>query len=335
MSMRLGLGTAVPAVVVLRAIALVAGACATSNVASAQTYPGKPIRIIVGFAAGGPADVRARLIGQRMAPILGQSIVIDNRPGAGGTIGARAVAEAEPDGHTLLLGNTSTLIIGPLIHKNVNYDPVRGFAPIASLGTTSNLLIVPPALPVTSVRQLIALARSSPGKLNYSSAGIGTPPHLIGEMFKHRLGLDVVHVPYKGGGPSVAAVVTGEAQFSFENPASALPLVQAGNVRALAATGEIRGSQTPDLPTMIEAGVPDFTSVSFTAVVAPAGTPASIVSRLNAAINESLRSPEVAGTLMKLSVDAKISSPEEFAAFLAKERAKWTTVVKSAGVQAE
>ena len=333
--MRLGLRVAVPAVLALRVVALAAAVCTMSGIASAQTYPGKPIRIVVGFAAGGPADVMARLVGQRMASLLGQSIVIDNRPGAGGTIGARAVAEADPDGYTLLLGNTSTLVIGPLIHKNVNYDPVRGFAPIASLGTTSNLLIVPPALPVTSVRELIALARSSPGKLNYSSAGIGTPPHLIGEMFKQRLGLDIVHVPYKGGGPSVTAVVTGEAQFSFENPASALPLVQAGNVRALAATGETRGSQTPDLPTMIEAGVPDFTSVSFTAVVAPAGTPSAIVSRLNASINESLRSPEVAGTLTKLSVDAKISSPAEFAAFLAKERDKWTTVVKSAGVQSQ
>ena len=159
----------------------------------------------------------------------------------------------------------------------MNYDPVKGFAPIALLGTTSNLLIVNPALPVKSVEELIALARARPGKLNYSSAGIGTPPHLIGEMFKQRLGLDVVHVPYKGGGPSVQAVVAGETQFSFENPASSLPLVQAGKVRALASTSATRNSQTPDLPTMIEAGVPDFTSVSFTAVVAPAGTPAAIV----------------------------------------------------------
>src|SRR5262247_4003583 len=315
--------------------AIVAVACAASGIASAQTFPNRPIRIVVGFAPAGPADVMARLIGQRLTSILGQSIVIDNRPGAGGTIGARAVAESEPDGYTLLLGNTSTLVISPLIYKNVNYDPVKGFAPVASLGTTSNLMIVNPALPATSVQELIALARARPGKLNYSSAGIGTPPHLIGEMFKQRLGLDVVHVPYKGGGPSVQAVVAGETQFSFENPASSLPLVQAGNVRALASTSDSRGAQTPDLPTMIEAGVPDFTSVSFTAVVAPAGTPAAIVGKLNGAINESLRSPEVASTLVKLSVDAKITSPEEFAAFLARERDKWTTVVKTAGVQME
>ena len=201
-----------------------AAACGASGSAGAQTFPSKPIRMVVGFAPGGPADVMARLIGQRVSSILGQSVVIDNRPGAGGTIGARVVAESDPDGYTLLLGNTSTLVISPLIYKNVNYDPVKGFAPIAMLGTTSNLLIVNPGLGVTSVQELIALARARPGKLNYSSAGIGTPPHLIGEMFKQRLGLDVVHVPYKGGGPSVQAVVAGETQFSFENPASSLPL---------------------------------------------------------------------------------------------------------------
>ena len=225
--------------------ALVAAACGASGSAGAQTFPAKPIRIVVGFAPGGPADVMARLIGQRVSSILGQSVVIDNRPGAGGTIGARVVAESDPDGYTLLLGNTSTLVISPLIYKNVNYDPVKGFAPIATLGTTSNLLIVNPGLAATSVQELIALARARPGKLNYSSAGIGTPPHLIGEMFKQRLGLDVVHVPYKGGGPSVQAVVAGETQFSFENPASSLPLVQAGNVRALASTSETRGSTDP------------------------------------------------------------------------------------------
>ena len=315
--------------------ALLAAACGLGGSALAQSFPGKPIRIVVGFAPGGPADVMARLIGQRISGTLGQSVVIDNRPGAGGTIGARVVAESDPDGYTLLLGNTSTLVISPLIYKNVNYDPVKGFAPIAMLGTTSNLLIVNPGLGVTSVQELIALARARPGKLNYSSAGIGTPPHLIGEMFKQRLGLDVVHVPYKGGGLSTQAVVAGETQFSFENPAASLPLVQAGNVRGLASTSETRGAQTPDLPTMIEAGVPDFTSVSFTAVVAPAGTPAAIVTKLNAAINESLKSPEIGATLTKLNVDAKTSSPEEFAAFLARERDKWTAVIKTAGVQAE
>jgi len=313
-----------------------AAACITAAApASAQPYPTKPVRIVVGFAPGGPADVMARLIGQRLSGILGQPIVVDNRPGAGGTIGARAVAEADPDGYTLLLGNTSTLVISPLAYKNVSYDDVKGFAPVALLGTTSNLLIVNPDLPVKSVQELIALARSRPGKLNYASAGIGTPPHLIGEMFKQRLQLDIVHIPYKGGGPSVQSVVAGETQFSFENPAPSLPLVQGGKLRALAVTSDRRSAQSPDLPTMIEAGVPDFVSVSFTAVVAPAATPRAIVNKLNGAINETLTSPEVADTLVRLGVDAKSASPEELAAFLTREREKWSAVVKTAGIQLE
>jgi tripartite-type tricarboxylate transporter receptor subunit TctC len=301
----------------------------------AQAYPVKPIRVVVGFAPGGPADVMGRLIGHGVTAELGQGFVIDNRPGAGGTLGARIVAEAEPDGYTLLLANTSTLIVGPLIYKNVGYDPVRSFAPVALIGVTANLLIVNPALPVYSVSELVALARARPGTLNFSSAGIGTPPHLIGEMFKQRLALDVVHVPYKGGGPSVAAVVAGETQFSFENPASSLPLIQAGNVRALASTSETRGAQTPEVPTMIEAGVPGFSSVSFTGVVAPAGTPAAIVARLNAAINASMRSPDVSSAMTRLNVEAQIGTPADFAAFLARERDKWSAVVKAAGIAAQ
>jgi tripartite-type tricarboxylate transporter receptor subunit TctC len=312
---------------------LIATGCAGSTGASAQSYPVKPIRIVVGFAAGGPADVMARLIGQRLGTILGQTIVVDNRPGAGGTIGARSVAEAEPDGYTLLLGNTSTLVIGPLIYRNVNYDPIKSFAAVALLGTTSNLLVVPAASPAKSVRDLVALAKANPGKLNFSSAGIGTPPHLIGEMFKQKAGVDIVHVPYKGGGPSLQAVVAGETQLAFENPAISLPLAQAGTVRALAVTSETRSRQAPDLPTMIEAGVPDFASVSFTAIVAPAGTPVPIVNQLNAAINESLKSPEISDRLVKLAVDARISSPAEFAAFLVRERDKWTAVVKAAKIE--
>jgi tripartite-type tricarboxylate transporter receptor subunit TctC len=310
-------------------------ACAAGDIAAAQTFPSKPIRIVVGFAPGGPADVMARLIGQRLTALIGQGVVIDNRPGAGGTIGARAVAESEPDGYTLLLGNTSTLIIAPLIYRNMNYDPATSFAPVALLGTTSNLLIVNPALPVQSVAELVALAHAKPGTLNYASAGIGTPPHLIGEMFKQKVGIDVVHVPYKGGGPSVQATVAGETQYSFENPASSLPLVGAGAVRALAVTSATRIAQMRELPTMIEAGVAGFASVSFTGVVAPAATPAAAIDRLNGAINESLKSPELAGTLAKLGVEAKISSPDAFARFLAVEREKWTAVVKAAGVAME
>ncbi len=318
--------------IVLSAVAV---ACLATHGAAAQTYPSKPIRMVVGFAPGGPADVMARLLAPRMSVALGQTVVVDNRPGAGGTIAARAVAEAEPDGHMLLLGNTSTLVISPLIYKNIGYDPLKGFAAVARLGTTSNILVANPALPVKSVPELIAYAKASPGKLNYSSAGIGTPPHLIGEMFKLRAGLDIVHVPYKGGGPSIQAVIAGEVQFSFENPAVSLPLAQAGNVRPLAVTSDTRLAQAPELPTMIEGGLPDFVSVSFTGVVAPGGTPAGIVGRLNAVINETLKSPEVSATLVKLAVDAKNETPAAFTGFLAKEHERLAPVVKAAGIVGE
>ncbi len=316
-------------------IALLAVMSLPAGNASAQNYPAKPIRIIVAFAPGGPADVMARLIAQRIPQILGQSLIIENKPGAGGTIGARAAAESEPDGYTLLLGNTSTLVISPAVYQNIGYDPVKAFAPVAMLGTTANLLVVNPALPAKSVRELIELAKRSPGKLNYSSPGAGTPPHLIGEMFKQRTGTDIVHVPYKGGGLAMQAVIAGEVQMAFENTAVSLPYVLGGQVRGLAFTSEKRNPQAPDLPTMIESGVTDFISASFTGIVAPAGTPAAIIGRLNAAINETLKTPEVQATLSKLSVEPRIGSPENFSAFLTSERAKWTPMVKAANVKAE
>ena len=313
---------------VLIALALVV----TADGAAAQTYPARPIRMLVGFAPGGPADVMARLIGQRLYATLGQPIVIENRPGAGGTLAARLVAESEPDGYTLLLGNTSTLVVGPLMYKNVGYDALKAFAPIAWLGTTSDILVVNPKSPLKSVAQLIAYANANPGKLNYSTPGIGTPPHLIGEMLKLRAGIDIVHVPYKGGGPSIQAVIAREVDFTFENPQVALPLVQAGTVRALAVTSAKRDPQAPDVPTLIESGLPGFVSESFTGVVGPAGIPATIVARLNTAINESLGSPQVAATLAKLAVDAKEEPPEKFGAFLAAELANMAPVVKAAGL---
>jgi tripartite-type tricarboxylate transporter receptor subunit TctC len=300
--------------------------------AAAQTYPARPIRMLVGFAPGGPADVMARLIGPRLYATLGQPIVIENRPGAGGTLAARLLAESEPDGYTLLLGNTSTLVVSPLMYKNVGYDALKAFAPIAWLGTTTDILVVNPKSPLKSVAQLIAYAKANPGKLNYSTPGIGTPPHLIGEMLKLRGRVDIVHVPYKGGGPSIQAVIAGEVDFTFENPAVALPLVQAGTVRALAVTSAERDPRAPDVPTLIESGLPDFVSESFTGVVGRAGIPGSIVTRLNTAINESLRSPEVAATLTKLAVDAKNEPPEKFGAFLTQELANMAPVVKAAGL---
>jgi tripartite-type tricarboxylate transporter receptor subunit TctC len=304
----------------------------TADIVSAQTYPSRPIRMLVGFSPGGPADVMARLIGQRIYPALGQPIVVENRPGAGGTIAARAVADSEPDGYTLLLGNTSTLVIGPLMYKNIGYDALKAFAPIARLGTTSDILVTNPGFPAKSLRELIAYAKANPGKLNYSTPGIGTPPHLIAEMLKLKAGVEIVHVPYKSGGQSIQAVIAGEVQFTFENPAVALPLVQAGVVRALAVTSEARHPQAPDVPTLIEGGLSDFVSVSFTGVVGRAGIPAAVVGRLNAVINESLKSPDMAATLAKLAVDVKTGTPDEFGAFLAEEMTATAPVIKAAGL---
>ena len=225
-------------------------------------------------------------------------------------------------------------MISPLVYRNVGYDPDKGFAPIALLGTTSNVLVVNPSVAAKSVKELIALAKANPGKLNYSSPGIGTPPHLIAELFKQRAGVNIVHVPYKGGGLAGQAVIAGEVQMTFENPTTTVPQVQGGLVRGLAVTGAARTPQVPELPTMSEAGMPDFVSVSFTGVVAPAGTPAEIVAKLNAAINDSLKAPEIHAALVKLAVVTEAGSPAEFGAFLAREREKWAAAVRSAGIKA-
>jgi tripartite-type tricarboxylate transporter receptor subunit TctC len=312
-------------------LSLAAALAASTAPCRAQTYPTKPIKLVVPFAPGGPADVIGRIIGQQLNIILGQSLVVENRGGAGGTIGARLAAAAEPDGYTLMFANTSTLSINPAVYQHLDYDPAKAFAPVALVGTTSNILVVNPALPVKTVAELIAYAKANP-KLSYSTPGAGTPPHMIGEMFKLRTGLDITHVPYKSGGSSTQDVVSGQVQLTFENPAVALPLAQSGQVRALAVTSEARNPRLPDVPTLRET-IPDFVSVSFTGLVAPAGVSRAIVTRLNAAINESLKAPTVQSTLAQLSVDVKPGSAEEFAAFLAKEREKWLGVARAAKIQ--
>jgi tripartite-type tricarboxylate transporter receptor subunit TctC len=309
-----------------------AAAIALAGSATAQNYPVKPIKLVVPFAPGGPADVIGRIIGQQLNIILGQSLVVENRGGAGGTIGARLAAMAEPDGYTLMFANTSTLSINPAVYHHLDYDPAIAFAPVALVGTTSNIMVVNPALPVKTIAELIAYGKANPGKLSYSTPGVGTPPHMIGEMFKLRTGLDITHVPYKSGGSSIQDVVAGQVPLTFENPAISLPLVLAGQIRALAVTSDVRNPHIPDVPTLSET-IPDFVSVSFTGMVAPAGVPPAIIAKLNAAINESLKAPAVQRTLAQLSVDVKPETPEEFGAFLAKEREKWLGVAKAANIQ--
>jgi tripartite-type tricarboxylate transporter receptor subunit TctC len=309
---------------------------ATTPLARAQApYPSKPIRIIVPFSPGGPSDVMARVVGQRMSAILGQQLYVENRGGAGGTLGARAAAQADPDGYTLMLGTTSVLVVAPEVYRNVGYDPVKSFAPIALLGTTSGLFVVNPEVPAKTVQEFVALAKAQPGKFSYASPGVGSSPHLIAELFKLRTGIDALHVPYKSGGQSIAAAVAGEVQFVFENPSVTLPLVRAGKVRALATSGEKRSAETADIPTMIEAGFPDFVSVSFTGLAAPAGTPADIVAKLNAAANDSLNSPDVHAALTRLAVEPRPGTPADFAAFVARETERWRAVVQAAKIRIE
>ena len=303
--------------------------------AGAQVYPNRVIKMIVPFAPGGPADTMARLAAQQLSTRLGQSVIIDNRGGAGGTIAAKAAAGAEPDGYTLMFGNTATFAVGPAVYANIGYDPIKNFAPIALFSVSTNLLVVNPELPVHSVAELIAHAKANPGKINFASPGYGTPPHMIGEMFKQRAAVDIVHVPYKGTAAALTDIMAGQVQLTFENPSVLVQLVHEGKLGGLATTGEARNPQMPDLPTMIESGLPDFVSTSFTALAAPAGTSPEIVRRLNEAMNAGLNSTELAATFAKLGVGGRSLSPEEFGAFLVRENQKWSAVARAANVRIE
>jgi tripartite-type tricarboxylate transporter receptor subunit TctC len=314
---------------------MVLGACAVACAAAAEPYPSRPIRVIVPFAAGGPADTLARLAAQLVSTRVGQTLVIDNRPGAGGTIGAKAAAAAEPDGYTLIYANTAVLAVGPAVYANVGYDPLKAFAPIGLVSVTTNLLVAAPASPANSVADLIAYARQHPGKVNFASPGHGTPPHMVGEMFRLRAGIDIVHVPYKGTAAALTDIMAGQVDITFENPSVTVPLVQAGKLKGLAVTGETRNPQVPDLPTMIEAGLPDFTSTSFTGLLAPAGTPVEIVAQLNAALDAGLRAPETVDAFQKLGVGMRPGSPQDFAAFIAREHRKWSEVAKAANIRVD
>jgi tripartite-type tricarboxylate transporter receptor subunit TctC len=315
--------------------AAVASGLGLPSLAGAQSYPSRVIKMIVPFAPGGPADTMARLAAQQLSTRLGQSVIIDNRPGAGGSIATNAVSGAEPDGYTLLFGNTATFAVAPSVYVNIGYDPIKQFAPIALFSTSTNLLVADPKLPVHSVAELIANAKANPGKINFASPGYGTPPHMIGEMFKQRAGIDIVHVPYKGTAAALTDIMAGQVQFTFENPSVLVQLVHEGKLRGLATTGEARNPQTPDLPTMIESGLPDFVSTSFTALAAPAGTAPEIVQRLNEALNAGLNSPELNSTFAKLGVGGRALSPEEFGAFLVRENLKWSAVARAANIRIE
>jgi tripartite-type tricarboxylate transporter receptor subunit TctC len=314
-------------------VALLAAMLGVAATAAAQPYPNRPIKLVVPFPPGGPVDVMGRLVADRLSQTVG-TVVVDNRPGAGGTIGSRAAAAAEPDGYTLLLGTSTTLGASPALYRNIGYDPARSFAPVAMIASVPMALVVTPTLPVNNVGELIAYAKAHPGKLNYG-APTGVLPHLTAEMFKSAAGLDIVHVPYKGAANAVTDLLSGQIDLAFEPFSVLLGHIHEGRVRALAVTGTTRSAELPDVPTMIESGVAGFTSVSWSGVVAPPGTPAEIIARLNAAVNAGLAAPETQARLARLGAAPMIGTPADFAALIATEVPKWAAVVKAAGIKIE
>ncbi len=321
---------------VIAFIAAVGLFVAGSSVAFAQEYPTKPVRLLIPAAPGGGADILGRLVGNKLSENLGQPVVMDYRPGAGGILATEMAAKAAPDGYTLLMAYIGTFGVNPSLYPKLTYDPVKDFAPVAFLSATPSMLVVHPSVPARSVRELIALAKAKPGTLNYASGGSATAPHLAGELFKTMAGVDMVHIPYKGSGPAVADLLGGQVSLMFNTMVQTIPHVQAGNLRALAVTGSKRSAVAPDLPTVAEAGLDGYEVVGWFGLVAPAATQKEIVARLNAETQKVLRSPDVKAKLDELgSEPTTIVTPEQFGAFIQAEIAKWAKVVAASGMKAE
>ena len=318
-----------PAALAIMVIGLAAPAL---HPAAAQSYPDKPIKMIVPFPPGGPIDTMGRLMAQNLSAALGQQVVIDNRPGAGSTIGTRAAATADPDGYTLLFGSSGSLAVAPALYASFDVDPRKAFAPVASVALLPHVLVTAPSLPVRTVAELVAYAKVNPGKLNYG-AGLGTPPHLLSTLFKVRAGIDIVYVPYKGSAASITDLLGGQTHLTIDGLTGLYPLIRDDRVRALAVARPTRWPALPDVPTLKESGFPDFVIDAWTGVVAPAGTPPAVIAKLNAAINEGLDSAETKANLEKFSAIAKPGSPAEFSTFLADEMTKWAEIVRLAGAR--
>jgi tripartite-type tricarboxylate transporter receptor subunit TctC len=302
--------------------------------AAAQELPGRPITLVVPYAAGGGNDVIARAVTARMSVHLGQSIVIENRGGAGGTIATRQVAKAEPDGTTLLIA-TSSLAINPSLYPNVGYDPRKDFSPIGLIATSSNIVLVHPALRARSIAELIALAKAEPGKLDFASTGNGSSVQLSAELFAAMAGIKLNHVPYKGSAPALNDLVGGHVAMMFATMASAVGLARSDKVRALAVTGARRSPLFTEVPTVAEAGLPGYAAELHYGIVAPAGTPPTVVARLNAALNAALADEDVRRRLATDGAEALPSTPQEYAADIAAEEAKWSEIIRKAGVKGE
>jgi len=308
---------------------LLAVAC---GAAAAQGFPSKPIRIVVPFPAGGSADVLARVIGTKLSAALGEPVIVDNKPGAGGILGAETVAKSPGDGHTLLFANTN-IAINPSLYKKLPYDTASAFVPVVHMVNVPNLLLVAEDVKANTVADLIALAKAQPGKLNYASAGNGTFPHLAVELFKLQAGVSITHIPYKGAAPALTALVARDVQVLSNDLLNAVPFVKAGRVRALAITGSTRSPVMPDVPTMAEAGLKNYVAVGWQGIMAPAGTPPAVVAQLNAEINKALADPALRSTLTSQGLEIVGGTPQQFGEFVRRDTERWRSAVEASGAK--
>ena len=319
--------------------ASLAGAIALSALAPhsahAQAYPAKPVRLICPYAPGGATDIISRAAALELTKTLGQSVVVDNRPGAGGNLGSEMAAKSAPDGYTMVMSASSLHGITPFLYSKLNYDPNKDLVPVIVLASFSNVLVVNPGVKANSVKELIALAKARPGKLTYASSGSGSTIHMSGEMFKHMLGLDITHVPYKGSGPAVTDLMGGQVDMMFDNIPSAISHIRSGKLRALATTGAKRAASLPDLPTMAESGVPGYESGAWFGLAVPAGTPKEIIARLNAEGQKATKAPEFTKRMSDLGYDIVGGTPEQMAAMIRDEIQRWGPIVKASGAKVD
>ena len=300
----------------------------------AQTYPNRPIKLIVPLPAGGTVDVSARVLADRLSAQLGQSVIVDNRPGAGTTIGLKLVATADPDGYTLLFASTGSMAVNPALYKNLDFAPIRSLTPVAALATIANILGVAPGVPVKTAAELVAYAKANPGKLSHG-ASLGTPPHLLGEYFRAKTGTDIVYVPYRGTAQALTDLLGGRIQITAETPAVLLPYIQEGKIRPLLVTSTSRLPELPEVPTMLESGLDGYPPETWMGVVAPGGTPDVVVGRLNAAINDVLSSAETKASLAKIGFKEKPGTARDFAALIASDAERWAAVVALTGAKGD
>jgi tripartite-type tricarboxylate transporter receptor subunit TctC len=320
---------------ILLCAAVMFGLPGASVDARAQNFPNRAITLVIPFAPGGSTSIVGRVIADKMSELLGEKVVVDNRPGAGGTVGTKAVAKSDPDGYTILLGYTGTLAIGPSLYKNAGYDPRRDFAPIGLIGNAPNSLVVHPSFPAKTVAELIAYAKANPGKVNFGSAGAGTVSHITGEYFARSAGITLVNIPYKGTGPALTDLLGGHIPMAFAPIPASHANVSAGMLRALAVTSTTRSNLLPDVPTISESGLPAFDLSLYYGLVAPAGTPRPVIDKLNKELQAALASKEVKKQLGLDGTEITPGTPEDYAAFIDKDEKKWSQLVKASGVEQE